>query len=174
MYLAAHGHCPLLAVRGRRERTGPVLLAVDGSRRGARRWSSHSPKPRCAGAPLLALHVWNTWSERAYRHPSDPLSAAVSDVDRLRTAGEELLYTTVAPWERAFPASSWSAACCARIRPALTAASGGAQLVVAGARGRGGVRRLLGSVSQGLLRHARCPVAVVRGGDGTPVRPAPS
>ncbi len=176
VYLAAHGHCPLLAVRGRRERTGPVLLAVDGSPAGAAAVEFAFAEAALRGAPLLALHVWNTWSERAYRHPSDPLSAAVSDVDRLRTAEEELLYTTVAPWERAFPGVVVERRLLrSRIRPALTAASGDAQLVVAGARGRGGVRgRLLGSVSQGLLRHARCPVAVVRGGDGTPVRPAPS
>jgi nucleotide-binding universal stress UspA family protein len=40
----------------------------------------------------------------------------------------------------------------------------GAGLVVLGSRGRGGVRRaLMGSVSDSVVRHAHCPVMVVRG-----------
>jgi nucleotide-binding universal stress UspA family protein len=42
----------------------------------------------------------------------------------------------------------------------------GAGLVVMGSRGRGGVRRaLMGSVSDSVVRHAHCPVLVVRGGE---------
>ncbi len=39
----------------------------------------------------------------------------------------------------------------------------GAGLIVMGSRGRGGVRRaLMGSVSDAVVRHAHCPVLVVR------------
>jgi len=39
----------------------------------------------------------------------------------------------------------------------------GAGLVVAGSRGLGGMRRtLIGSVSDSVVRHAHCPVVVVR------------
>src|SRR5215213_10339645 len=42
----------------------------------------------------------------------------------------------------------------------------GAGLIVMGSRGRGGIRRaLMGSVSQSVVRHAHCPVLVVRDGE---------
>jgi len=42
----------------------------------------------------------------------------------------------------------------------------GAGLIVVGSRGLGGVRRVLvGSVSDSVVRHAHCPVLVVRGGE---------
>ena len=45
----------------------------------------------------------------------------------------------------------------------LTELSRRAQLIVVGSRGRGGITRLLlGSVSQALINHAACPVALVR------------
>jgi nucleotide-binding universal stress UspA family protein len=38
-----------------------------------------------------------------------------------------------------------------------------ARLIVIGSRGRGGIRRaLMGSVSDSVVRHAHCPVLVVR------------
>jgi nucleotide-binding universal stress UspA family protein len=47
--------------------------------------------------------------------------------------------------------------------PALIDRSEDAELIVVGTDGRGAlVRGLLGSVSSGLVRHARCPVAVIR------------
>jgi nucleotide-binding universal stress UspA family protein len=48
-------------------------------------------------------------------------------------------------------------------RGALLAAAAEAQLLVVGARGRGGLRgMMLGSVSQAVLHHAPCPVTVIR------------
>jgi nucleotide-binding universal stress UspA family protein len=52
-----------------------------------------------------------------------------------------------------------------RIAPEIVALAEeiGAGLIVMGSRGRGGVRRaLMGSVSDAVVRHAHCPVLVVR------------
>jgi nucleotide-binding universal stress UspA family protein len=40
----------------------------------------------------------------------------------------------------------------------------GVGLIVMGSRGRGGIRRaLMGSVSERVVRHAHCPVLIIRG-----------
>ena len=42
----------------------------------------------------------------------------------------------------------------------------GVDLIVVGSRGRSPLKRtLMGSVSDSVVRHAHCPVLVVRGGD---------
>ncbi|CAL9649181.1 Universal stress protein [Streptomyces sp. enrichment culture] len=165
VHLAAHGHCPLMVVRGRPDPAGPVLLAVDGSLAGEAAVEFAFAEAALRGAPLVALHVWNTWSERAYEGPGDPLTAVVADADRLREAEQHLLEEAVARCRTAYPQVPVELRLVrSRVRNALLDASRDAQLVVAGARGRDGFTGLLlGSVSQALLHHAHCPVAVVRG-----------
>ncbi|MEU2913507.1 universal stress protein [Streptomyces massasporeus] len=165
VHLAAHGHCPLMVVRGRPDPAGAVVLAVDGSEAGEAAVEFAFTEAALRKAPLVAVHVWNTWSERAYEGPGDPLSAVVADVDRLREAEQHLLDDTVAACQEVYPQVVVERRLVrSRIRPALIDASRGAQLVVVGARGRGGFAGLLlGSVSQALLHHAHCPVTVVRG-----------
>jgi len=164
VHLAAHGHCPLMVVRGRPSPTGPVVLAVDGSPAGEAAVGFAFAEAALRGAPLVALHVWNTRSEHALDDPLDPMHIVV-DVHRLQEAQQRLLDETLAPHRAAHPEVTVEPRLIrSRIRAALLRASGEAQLVVAGARGRGGFQgMLLGSVSQALLHHADCPVAVVRG-----------
>lgn len=164
VHLAAHARCPVLVVRGNPHPAGAVLLAVDGSPAGKGAVEFAFAEASLRDADLLAVHVWNTWSERAYEGPGDPLNMVV-DTERLREEEQRLLDETLLQWEKRYPHVAVERRLIrSRIRPALIEASHDAQLVVAGARGRGGFTGLLlGSVSQALLHHAHCPVAVVRG-----------
>ncbi|MFE6282983.1 universal stress protein [Streptomyces sp. NPDC057877] len=165
VHLAAHGTCPLMVVRGRPDPVGAVVLAVDGSEAGEAAVRFAFSEAELRNAPLVAVHVWNTWSERAYEGPGDPLNAMVVDADHLRESEQHLLDDTVSKWQKEFPQVTVERQLVrSRIRPALIEASRSAQLLVTGARGRGGFTGLfLGSVSQALLHHAECPVVVVRG-----------
>ncbi|MBT2870422.1 universal stress protein [Streptomyces sp. SID8376] len=164
MQLAAHGHGPLMVVRGRPDPQGPVLLAADGSPAGNAAASFAFTEAELRGAPLMAMHVWNTWSEPTpYEEPGDPLSVVV-DLGQLETRHRRLLEDAMKPWMAAHPDVIVQPRLeRGRVRQALLEATREAQLVVAGARGHGGVAgMLLGSVSQALLHHAECPVTVVR------------
>ncbi|WP_406205103.1 universal stress protein [Kitasatospora sp. NBC_01560] len=167
VHLAAHGRCPVLVVREQPRTESPIVLGIDGSAAGTAAIGFAFAEAALRKAPLLALHVWNTWSERAYEGPGDPLTAVVVDRDHLRETEQRLLDETVASWQEAFPQVVLERRLVrSRIRPALIDVSREAQLVVVGARGRGGFTGLLlGSVSQALLHHAHCPVTVVRGNE---------
>ncbi len=70
------------------------------------------------------------------------------------------------PYRHRFPAVRVRRAVCGGDPvPGLLGAAGSAALLVVGDRRRDSLRRLvLGSVSQGVVGHAACPVSVVRGG----------
>jgi nucleotide-binding universal stress UspA family protein len=163
VHLAAHARCPVLVVRGRPDPAGPVLLAADGSPAGQAAVAFAFAEASLRGAGLLALHVWSTRTERAYDGPADP-PFVTYDEGHLRDEEEHMLAAALAGHrERRPDVDVESRLVRGRVRAALIDASGAAQLVVAGARGRGGFKGLLlGSVSQALLHHAHCPVAVVR------------
>jgi nucleotide-binding universal stress UspA family protein len=103
------------------------------------------------GARLRALHAW---------HPA-PL-AVESGVDLQITANtlREQLAAALAPWRSRHPdAKVAEDVVIGHPVETLALASAGAGLVVVGSRGRSFP---LGSVSHGVIHHARCPVAVVR------------
>lgn len=158
--VAAHGAAPVLIVRGEEGSQGPVVVGVDGSLQSNRALGFAMEEAALRGAELVAVHAWRY-----------PVSTGPGDMlplvyDRQEQAAEEslLLAEAVAGWSERYPdvpvrrrvVRDWPA-------PALVAESRAAQLLVVGARGRGGFTGLLlGSVSQAVLHHSSCPVAVVR------------
>ncbi|MGX1268404.1 universal stress protein [Streptomyces phaeoluteigriseus] len=166
VHLSAHGHSPVMVVRGRPEATGPVLVAVDGSPQGRPAIAFAFSEAALRGTDLVALHVWSTWTdhrEHALGRPVD-LVELMGDVDRLRQEEErELAEALSAHRDRHPNVTVRPRLVRGRVRPALIEASAHAQLMVVGARGHGGFTGLLlGSVSQAALHHADCPVTVVR------------
>ncbi|MFI8325089.1 universal stress protein [Streptomyces sp. NPDC085529] len=158
VHLAAHAECPVLVVRGREEPEGPVVLAVDGSPDSDAAVDFAFAEARARGAELVAVHAWAPSSG-----PAD-LTPLFQSVEEVHAEAGRVLDAALAraaarhPETKAEPRLLRGSP-----REVLLGESEGAQLVVMGARGRGGFAGLLlGSVSQALLHHARCPVAVVR------------
>jgi nucleotide-binding universal stress UspA family protein len=163
VHLAAHGRCPVLVVREQPGTDGPVVLGADGSAAGGRAVDFAFAEAELRKAPLVALHAWTTWNapmpapREATTPYANPPGALAEEEERLLSealAGCRERYPDVVVKHRVVRGGT---------REALIEASRSAQLVVVGARGRGGFAGLLlGSVSQALLHHAHCPVAVVR------------
>ncbi|MBV7697534.1 universal stress protein [Streptomyces sp. TRM70350] len=165
VHLAAHSHCPVMVVRDRPTRDGPVLVAVDGTpqSRGAVAFAFEEASLR--GTGLVALHVWGAWSDHGDARPVEPVDLT-GDVETLQAHEERLLDEALSGHRKEHPDVTVHARVVrGRTRPTLIEASRGAQLMVVGTRGRGGFTGLLlGSVSQAVLHHAHCPVTVVRSG----------
>jgi nucleotide-binding universal stress UspA family protein len=159
--VAAHAPCPVVVVRGGRHERHEVVVGVDASERSHRVLEYAFPYAARHGGRIHAVHAVHGGVAPL---PMPPVSARDWEVPEQGLTARELLADAVAPWALKYPAvevettvvdgsAAW----------ALVQASKGATLVVVGSRGHGGFTGLLlGSVSQALLRHADCPVAVVR------------
>ena len=149
--LIAHAHCPVIVIRaghpGRAH--GHVIAGYDGS--------------RAAGVAVrFAI-------DHARRHDLDVQIVMVAErrTDDSTNRGSLPAADLMASAALAADGSRDGVFTSSRVingHPAaeLIRLSAGADLVVVGRRGRGGFRRMLiGSVSQAVLQHAECPVAVV-------------
>ncbi|MFJ7967016.1 universal stress protein [Streptomyces sp. NPDC096324] len=164
VYLTAHGQCPVMVVRGEPNATGPIVLGVDGSPAGEIAVDFAFAEAALRGAEILALHAWTPDTVPLPLAP--PQLAEVPRAGTVAENEERLLAQALAGRQEKYPQVP------VRHEPVLGVthevlieASRTAQLVVVGARGRGGFTGLLlGSVSQALLHRAHCPVTVVPGG----------
>lgn len=139
-----------------------IVVGHDGSRFSddALRWALSMA--RRASLDVTVLRGWSITTaprpatfEHGYVPPLADFAAAVReelerDIAPIREEFSDVAVTVEAPHQ---PAAN-----------ALVEASADAHLVAVGPRGRGGFRGLvLGSVSEQVMRHAHCPVVVVRG-----------
>ena len=157
--LAAHAQSPVVVVRGddpgdASRVDGPVVVGVDGSTHseGAIAFAFAAADQR--KVPVVAISSWQ-----------DTLVglARLYDLNVLEAEEHRLLAERLSRWSTTYPdIEVQRVVVTERPAQALVEQSQRAQLVVVGSRGRGGFTGLLlGSVSQALLHHAECPVAVV-------------
>ncbi|MFI0411735.1 universal stress protein [Actinomadura sp. 3N508] len=148
------GHCPgpVIVVREQADATADeVVVGLDLSEDPAPALDHAFAAADVRGAPLRALHAWRP-SPLAIETRVE--SRIVNDILRTR------LTSTLAPWRDRHPdVKVTEDIVIDHPVDALATASAHAALVVVGSRGRS---IPLGSVSHGLIHHARCPVAVVR------------
>ncbi|MET7423675.1 universal stress protein [Dactylosporangium sp. NPDC005555] len=162
--VATHAACPVVVVRpgdttdaGEADR---VVVGVDGSHDADRAMRFAFEQASFRGVGLTAVHTY-IWPDAT--GPGDMLPL-VYDTDDLLDDERRALAESICGWADKYPDVD------VRRRTVrggaamvLKRLSHGAELMVVGSRGMGGFTGLLlGSVSQALLHHAACPVAVVR------------
>jgi nucleotide-binding universal stress UspA family protein len=162
--VAAHSLCPVVVVppdvRPRAHDKPTVVLGVDGSKVSAQAIDFAFRQAEARGYRVLAVHAWHS-PAGTYEGGLGPLmfdQAEIEDAARLLVSRS--LAGAIADHPDVEVETRLMSGQPAR---ALLSAAESADLVVVGSRGRGGFAGLLlGSVSQGVLHHAHCPVAIIR------------
>ncbi|MGW2702781.1 universal stress protein [Streptomyces sp. NPDC001340] len=150
----AHAHCPVVVVPEPEHVTQEpeyYVVGVDGSEHSAAAVDLAFEEAALRGAELRALYVWQ------------PGPLRIFDEHAAQQECRRLLSETVAGRQARYPEVDLRhELVVGHPVQVLTEASAHALGLVVGTRGRGGFTgMLLGSVSQGVLHHARCPVIAV-------------
>ncbi len=167
--VAAHAHCPVVIVHDTPAQSvagAPVVVGVDGSEVSSTAIAYAFEQASSRRVGLTVVHAW--WMDNI----EDTAAAAIWTVDWQTFAKEEqaLVAESLAGWEEKYPDVPVRRHSVRGLPvEALIRQSKNACLVVVGTRGRGGFGGLLlGSVSQGVMHRAQCPVAVVHGQKAQP------
>ncbi|HLS76483.1 MAG TPA: universal stress protein [Nocardia sp.] len=144
----------------RDDRTGPVVVGVDADHRGGlagyRAVAAAFAEASERGCPLVAVHAWSDL-------PFGELDEALDDIPpETEAAALRLLNEGLAAWREKYPEVTVEQhvyRCGARHHLLLWSKT--AQLLVVGARGRGGFPGLpLGSTAHAMIQRAHCPVLI--------------
>ncbi len=153
-----HAHCPVLVVRGEAaEFPGRIFLATDGSEEARLAAATAADVAEKTGSELHIVHVFEsipTFLAQTEEEPAERLRGARRHLEEEVRALEEAGGTVEEAHLRQGGADK---------EVVELAEEMGVGLIVVGSRGLGGLRRaLVGSVSDSVVRHAHCPVLVVR------------
>lgn len=160
-HVSRHAACPVVVVRQPHDPQARVVVGIDGSAGSRAALAFGFEQADRTGSSLTVIHAW-----RSMAHGRGAVMGAPFD-ERLAketSVAKRILAEAVAGFAERFPdvALVTEAIPVAPSR-CLVDASRSAALVVVGSRGRGAFAELmLGSVSQAVLHHAQCSVAVVR------------
>jgi nucleotide-binding universal stress UspA family protein len=158
--VAAHARCPVVVVRGCARPALPVAVGLDDSPDADQAVGLAFDQAAARGVGLVAVRGW----QPAPVPRSDDAGPLVFDAEALAAAERRLSEHALLAWQEKYPQVPVTMLLRAdRAAGALVAASTGAQLLVVGARGRGGFAGLpLGSATRQVIDHSRCPVLIVR------------
>jgi nucleotide-binding universal stress UspA family protein len=157
--VATHAKAPVIVIRPPADKTavpelpnsGPVVVGADGSSGSAAAVAFAFEEAAARGGDLIAIYAWGT--QPGSDTPQEEQAQA-----------ERVLGGALTAWQEKFPEVRVQARTIHSMVPVHTILdeSGDASLIVVGPRGHGGFAGLLlGSVGDGLVRHAHIPVAVV-------------
>ena len=154
--LAAHARCPVVVVRRPpKVPSSTIVVGFDGSEHAGNALTFAFEEAELRGRTVEAVHYWTPIGpDPGYKEWVQNMGLDLRRQVEEAVAHLKVKYPTVPVSELILEG-----------RPAagLTERSANADLVVVGSRGHGRlVGTLLGSVSQGLLSHAHCPVVVVK------------
>lgn len=163
LHVAAHASCPVIAVPnppdGEASSRRGVVVGVDGSDLSAAAIGYAFQTAADAGEKLTALLVRNDPTRTGLGR----MMPGTFDQKEVMKADVAALAASMSGWQQKFPdVEVEQRVVLGHPVASLVSASTDARLLVVGCRGRGALRSLvLGSVSHGVLHHAKGPVAVV-------------
>jgi nucleotide-binding universal stress UspA family protein len=166
--VARHAPCPVLVCKGSPRSVHTITIAHDGSpgAREALRLVTALPLLPATRLRIIGVAEPMRYPPTAPEIIGGALRAAVADVEHERCAALERTLTPEIEALRARVTTADLSIAVGHPAPEILryADVTDTDLLVVGARGLGTMKRLLlGSVSEAVLRHAACPVLVVRG-----------
>jgi len=169
--VACHAHAPVVVVHDSPAPVGaPVVVGVDGLALSKNAIAYAFAQASSRGVGLTVVHGW--WLE--YVEGTSNSDVWSVDWQKFAEVEQALVTESLADLQQRYPEVEVRRHSVRGLPvEALVRQSESSCLVVVGTRCRSGFSELLlGSVSQGVMHRAHCPVAIVRGPKGSPGRAA--